>query len=56
MLHVVGGPWITAQEDYFGNLADVAFIGEAEESWPLFLSEWSQGGMRAAISKRASPT
>ena len=39
---VVGGPWITAQEDYFGNLADVIFIGEAEESWPLFLSEWSQ--------------
>ena len=40
---VVGGPWITAQEDYFGNLADVAVIGEAEESWPLFLSEWSEG-------------
>ena len=26
---VVGGPWITVKEDYFGNLADVLFIGEA---------------------------
>src|SRR5712692_3346474 len=25
---VVGGPWITVQEDYFGDLADVLFIGE----------------------------
>src|ERR1700761_6231294 len=29
----VGGPWITVQEDYFGNLVDVAFIGEAEQTW-----------------------
>jgi hypothetical protein len=32
---VVGGPWITVQEDYFGDLADVIFVGEAEETWPL---------------------
>ena len=32
---VVGGPWITVQENYFADLADVAFIGEAEETWPL---------------------
>ena len=40
---VVGGPWVTVQEDYFGDLADVIFIGEAEETWPRFLSEWQQG-------------
>ncbi|HWP84940.1 MAG TPA: B12-binding domain-containing radical SAM protein [Terriglobia bacterium] len=40
---VVGGPWVTVQEDYFGPLADVVFIGEAEESWPRFLREWEQG-------------
>ena len=34
---VVGGPWVTVQEDYFGDLADVIFIGEAEETWPQFL-------------------
>jgi radical SAM superfamily enzyme YgiQ (UPF0313 family) len=39
---VVGGPWITVQESYFGDLADVAFIGEAEETWPRFLTEWAE--------------
>jgi radical SAM superfamily enzyme YgiQ (UPF0313 family) len=40
---VVGGPWVTVQEDYFGALADVIFVGEAEETWPRFLAEWKQG-------------
>ncbi|MBS0209845.1 MAG: B12-binding domain-containing radical SAM protein [Planctomycetes bacterium] len=39
----VGGPWVTVQEDYFGDLADVIFIGEAEETWPKFLADWQQG-------------
>src|SRR6186713_1955401 len=26
---VVGGPWVTVQEDYFDRLADVIFVGEA---------------------------
>jgi radical SAM superfamily enzyme YgiQ (UPF0313 family) len=40
---VVGGPLVTVQEDYFEGLADVIFIGEAEETWPRFLDEWKQG-------------
>jgi radical SAM superfamily enzyme YgiQ (UPF0313 family) len=40
---VVGGPWVTVQEDYFGDLADVVFVGEAEETWPRFLEEWAAG-------------
>lgn len=40
---VVGGPWVTVEEDYFGELADVIFIGEAEETWPRFLQEWQAG-------------
>jgi radical SAM superfamily enzyme YgiQ (UPF0313 family) len=40
---VVGGPWITVKEDYFGELADVMFIGEAEETWPGFLADWAAG-------------
>jgi radical SAM superfamily enzyme YgiQ (UPF0313 family) len=40
---VVGGPWVTVQEDYFSPDADVVFIGEAETTWPQFLSEWSIG-------------
>jgi radical SAM superfamily enzyme YgiQ (UPF0313 family) len=40
---VVGGPWITVQQDYLAGLADVIFAGEADQTWPLFLREWSAG-------------
>ena len=40
---VVGGPWVTAKEDYFGDLPDVVFVGEAEDTWPRFLEEWRLG-------------
>ncbi len=40
---VAGGPWISVQEDYLDGLADAIFVGEAEETWPQFLSEWSEG-------------
>lgn len=39
---VVGGPWVTVQEDYFGELADVIFVGEAEDTWPAFLKDWQR--------------
>ena len=40
---VVGGAWVTVQEDYFEDLADVIFVGEAEETWPAFLHDWQAG-------------
>ncbi|WP_099248009.1 B12-binding domain-containing radical SAM protein [Mycobacterium sp. shizuoka-1] len=40
---VVGGPWVTVQEDYFDGLADVIFVGEAETTWPQFLEDWAAG-------------
>jgi radical SAM superfamily enzyme YgiQ (UPF0313 family) len=40
---VVGGAWVTVQEDYFGDLADVIFVGEADETWPAFLEDWRKG-------------
>jgi radical SAM superfamily enzyme YgiQ (UPF0313 family) len=43
---VVGGPWISVQEDYFGDLPDVIFVGEAETTWPQFLEEWAEGRHR----------
>src|SRR3954451_20764692 len=43
----VGGPLVTVQEDYFEGLADVIFIGEAEETWPQFLEEWATGSHAA---------
>ena len=43
---VVGGPWVTVQEDYFDGLANVIFVGEAEETWPQFLCDWPSGGFQ----------
>ncbi len=40
---VVGGPWVSVREDYFDGLADVIFVGEAEETWPRFLRDWEAG-------------
>jgi radical SAM superfamily enzyme YgiQ (UPF0313 family) len=40
---VVGGPWVTVNESYFGELADVVFVGEADETWPQFLADFSAG-------------
>jgi radical SAM superfamily enzyme YgiQ (UPF0313 family) len=43
----VGGPWISVSEEHFGDLADVIFVGEAEETWPRFLADWSAGTAQA---------
>lgn len=40
---VVGGPYVTVQEDFVDGLADAIFVGEAEETWPRFLAEWAEG-------------
>ncbi len=40
---VVGGPYVTVQEDYVEGMADAIFVGEAEETWPRFLTEWAEG-------------
>jgi radical SAM superfamily enzyme YgiQ (UPF0313 family) len=40
---VVGGPWVSVKEEEFAELADVLFIGEAEETWPQFLDHWQRG-------------
>ena len=46
---VVGGPWLTVAETWerFEGLVDVAFIGEAEETWPKFLQDWTNGAHQA---------
>ena len=40
---VVGGPWVSVQEDYFDELVETIFVGEAEETWPRFLADWQAG-------------
>jgi radical SAM superfamily enzyme YgiQ (UPF0313 family) len=43
VLVVVGGPWVSVHEEYFAGLADVIFVGEAEETWPEFLRDYESG-------------
>ena len=50
---VVGGPWVTVQEDYFDELADAIFVGEAEETWPRFLLDWQRDEHRARYEQSA---
>ena len=40
---VVGGPYISVAEDWFAGLCDVRFIGEADETWPAFLTALAAG-------------
>src|SRR5665213_333144 len=50
---VVGGAWVTVEDDYFDGLADVIFVGEADETWPSFLDEWSNGSWQKRYEQSA---
>ena len=43
---VIGGPWVTVQEDYFEGIADVIFVGEADVTWPMFLKDWEENSIK----------
>ncbi|MCC0059658.1 MAG: B12-binding domain-containing radical SAM protein [Hyphomicrobiaceae bacterium] len=40
---VVGGPMATVEPEALEGLADVIFVGEADETWPEFLAAWEKG-------------
>ncbi|MBZ9993444.1 B12-binding domain-containing radical SAM protein [Mesorhizobium sp. BH1-1-4] len=40
---VVGGPYVSVSEAEFLDRCDVRFIGEAEETWPAFLTAFALG-------------
>ena len=42
-LVIVGGPYVTVAESAFASLCDARFIGEADESWPAFLTSFANG-------------
>ncbi|AID29824.2 radical SAM superfamily enzyme YgiQ (UPF0313 family) [Mesorhizobium sp. USDA 4775] len=42
---VVGGPYVSVAESEFVDRCDVRFIGEAEETWPRFLTAFAQDGV-----------
>lgn len=39
----VGGPFISLNPDAMNEFADYIFVGEAENIWPQFLSDWEKG-------------
>jgi len=43
VMAIVGGPMATVEPEVLEGLADVIFVGEADETWPQFLSDWEQG-------------
>jgi radical SAM superfamily enzyme YgiQ (UPF0313 family) len=43
VMTVVGGPLATVEEETLDGLADVIFVGEADETWPQFLRDWERG-------------
>jgi len=43
VMTVVGGPMATVEEQAFEGLADVVFVGEADQTWPEFLRDWERG-------------
>jgi radical SAM superfamily enzyme YgiQ (UPF0313 family) len=40
---VAGGPYVSVSEAEFVNLCDVRFVGEAEDTWPAFLTAFALG-------------
>jgi radical SAM superfamily enzyme YgiQ (UPF0313 family) len=43
VMTVVGGPMATVEPESLEGVADVIFIGEADQSWPEFLNDWERG-------------
>jgi radical SAM superfamily enzyme YgiQ (UPF0313 family) len=43
VMTVVGGPLATVEEETLDGLADVVFVGEADETWAQFLRDWERG-------------
>ena len=43
VLVIVGGPYVSVSDTLFESMCDVRFVGEAEETWPRFLTEFAAG-------------
>lgn len=55
-LVVVGGPYVSVSDAAFDDLADVRFVGEAEETWPAFLHALASGAPYQARYQQAEKT
>ena len=55
-LVVAGGPYVSVAADTFEGLCDVRFVGEAEETWPRFLTDLAAGAPTLARYEQAERT
>ena len=53
---VVGGPLVTVSEGMFAELCDVRFIGESEDTWPVFLNALASGAPTEARYEQQEKT
>ena len=53
---VVGGPFVSVDEDFFTGLCDAKFIGEAETTWPKFLDDFAAGRVTENRYEQSAPT
>ena len=53
---VVGGPYASVAEDAFEGLCEAVFAGEAEETWPEFLTAFAQGRPVRKLYRQADRT
>lgn len=52
-LAALGGPLVSVQEQFFQDLCDVMFIGEAEATWPQFLGYFQVYHFPEYLQRRA---
>jgi radical SAM superfamily enzyme YgiQ (UPF0313 family) len=56
VLTVVGGAYASVDEGFFDGLCDVLFSGEADETWPEFVSCIAEGRNHDTLYKQPTPT
>ena len=52
VMTVVGGPMATVEPESLEGLADVIFVGEADETWPQFVDDWERGCHKRRYEQR----
>ena len=52
---VVGGPYASLCPEELRGLCDVLFVGEAEETWPVFLRDFQAGSWKAEYAPSELP-
>jgi radical SAM superfamily enzyme YgiQ (UPF0313 family) len=51
----MGGPAVSVTPDVYVDMADYLFVGEAEQTWPLFIKEWLAGSPRRMYRQVIKP-